>query len=270
MRQMRATQVMRQYGMFDAQPVGRALRRGRRVTVNQWEQGLLFRHGRLDTTLDPGPHRRWGAGFTLRSVDMRPWVVLVPTQEVPTADGATVKVTVAGKARVTDAAIYVTAARDAEQALYLAIQVALRETVATTTVDDLLTGRGELGGRLVAGVHGLDALGVAVDQLEMKDIILSGELKRAQTEVLVARAQGTAALERARGETAALRSLANAARLAADNPTLLQLRLLQQLDASTGHAVVIGVPPLGSAVTSVAAAPAATGSVPAKRTRPRA
>lgn len=86
----------------------------------------------------------------------------------------------------------------------------------------------------------------------MKDIILPGELKRAQTEVLVARAQGTAALERARGETAALRSLANAARMATDTPALIQLRLIQQLEASTGHTVVIGSPPLGPGVAATA------------------
>jgi regulator of protease activity HflC (stomatin/prohibitin superfamily) len=264
MRQMQATQMMRPLGVFGAEPAGRVLRRGRRLAVNQWEQGLLFRHGRLETVLGPGPHRRWGAGFTLRAIDMRPWVLVVPTQEVPTADGATVKVTVAGQAHVAEATTYVTAARDAEQGLYLAIQVALRELVATTTVDDLLTGRGDVGGRLVAGVRGLDALGIAVDQLEVKDIILPGELKRAQTEVLVARAQGTAALERARGETAALRALANAARMAADNPALMQLRLLQQLEASTGHTVVIGMPPLNAAVVSSAVATGATAPPPAE------
>jgi len=89
-------------------------------------------------------------------------------------------------------------------------------------------------------VRGVDQFGLAVEQLEIKDVILPGELKKAQAQVLVARAQGLAALERARGETAALRSLANAARLAADNPSLVQLRLLQQLEMSAGHTVVIG------------------------------
>src|SRR4051812_23198103 len=111
MRQMSPPLMLRQYGAL-AEPTGRALRRGRRVTINQWEQGLLFRHGRLETILGPGSHRRWGAGFTLRAVDLRPWIVSLPIQEVPTADGATVKVTVAGQARITDATVYVTAARD--------------------------------------------------------------------------------------------------------------------------------------------------------------
>lgn len=265
MRERRALQMLDRFGALGAEPAGRAVRRGRWVTVNQWEQGLLFRHGRLDLVLAPGRYRRWTKGYTLRRVDTRPWVLLIPTQEVPTADGATVKVTVAGRARVSDPVVFVTGARDAEQALYLAVQVALRELLAATSIEELLTGRGNIGARLREGLRGLDELGVEVDQLELKDIILSSELKRAQAEVLVARAQGIAVLERARGETAALRSLANAARMAADNPALLQLRLLQQLEGSTGHTVVIGTPPLG---TAVGAALATTPRTPTKRTAP--
>lgn len=232
--------------LHGAAPAGIALRRGRWASIAEWEQGLLFRYGRLVTTLAPGRCRRWGAGFTMRVVDMRPWILTLPTQEVPAADGATVKVTVAGQARVTDPVAFVTAAQDASQGLYLAIQVALREVLAGTPVDALLSGRAELGARLTEAVRGADQLGLAAERLEIKDVILPSELKKAQAQVLVARAQGLAALERARGETAALRSLANAARMAADNPALVQLRLLQQLDGSAGHTVVIGTPAAGA------------------------
>lgn len=51
--------------------------------------------------------------------------------------------------------------------------------------------------------------------------------------------EAAASVERARGEHAALRVLANAARLARDNPELVQLRLLQTIEASKGRATVI-------------------------------
>ena len=140
MRRMTSAPVWHDYGAMGAGAEGRALRRGRRVTVRQWEQGLLFRYGRLAQVLEAGAHRRWGKGFTLRAVDLRPWVLLAPMQEIPTADGVTVKLTVAGRVRVADATAYVTGARDPDQGLYLAIQVALRELVAATTLDDLLAG----------------------------------------------------------------------------------------------------------------------------------
>jgi len=57
-----------------------------------------------------------------------------------------------------------------------------------------------------------------------------------------ARQEGLAALERARGETAALRSLANAAHLIERNPALMQLRLLQAVGQNSGNTVVLGVP----------------------------
>lgn len=238
---------------------GRRVRPGRRVVVNQWEQGVLFRHGRLDSVLSPGAYRYWRTGLVLHIADLRPWTVLLPTQEVPTADGPTVKVTAAGQARITDPVTYLTASRDPGQALYLAVQVALRELLASVSVDDLLAGRAEMGARLLGLVRGAEALGITVERLELKDVILPSELKRAQAEVLLARAQGSAALERARGETAALRNLTNAARLAADNPTLVQLRLLQHLEASTGHTIVIGAPPLAAVPAPAATAAATTG-----------
>ena len=171
---------------------------------------------------------------------MRPAVLTVPTQEIPTADGVTVKITVAGRVRIVDPVAYVTATQDAMGALYLAVQFALRTVVAGRSVEQLLGDRGEVGIALNAAVTGVEQVGVEIERIEAKDIVLSAELKRAQAEVLLARAEGQAALERARGETAALRSLANAARLAADNPALLQLRLYQQLGAGGTNTVVLG------------------------------
>jgi regulator of protease activity HflC (stomatin/prohibitin superfamily) len=220
--------------------------RGRRFVLQEWERGVLFKDGRLDTVLDAGAHRRFGRGFALRRVDLRPWIVQIPTQEIPTADGFTVKVTVVGQAKVADPVTFVTASQDAHAALYLQAQIATREVVAATTAEQLVAARQELGDSLTAAVRGLDALGVTLERLELKDVVFPAEVKKAQAEVVVARAQGLAALERARGETAALRNLANAAALLKDNPALLQLRLVQQLAATSGHTVVIGQAPLGA------------------------
>ncbi|HEX2118816.1 MAG TPA: SPFH domain-containing protein [Acidimicrobiales bacterium] len=238
---MRQMTRMYRYGMGDV-----PTRCGRREVVNQWEQALLFRNGALLRTLGTGAYRHWRSGYVVRRVDVRPWILQVPTQEVPTADGVTVKVTVAGRVRVVDPVVYVTGTQEPIPSLYLAVQVALRELVAQATVEQLVAGRADAGVQLLEGVRGVDELGVVVEQLELKDIVLPADLKRAQAQVLIARAEGLAALERARGETAALRNLANAARLCAEQPALLQLRLLQQLASGPGHTVVIGNPPLGT------------------------
>jgi regulator of protease activity HflC (stomatin/prohibitin superfamily) len=69
-----------------------------------------------------------------------------------------------------------------------------------------------------------------------------GEMKKAFAQVVKAQKDGQAALEKARGETAALRSLANAARMMDDNPYLLQLRALQAFADSGGNTLVLGMP----------------------------
>ncbi len=79
---------------------------------------------------------------------------------------------------------------------------------------------------------------------EVKDVMFPAELKRAFSDVLKAKQKGQAALERARGEGAALRNLANAARVLEGNPALMNLRLMQSLTAAqnAGNTLVLGVP----------------------------
>jgi hypothetical protein len=80
--------------------------------------------------------------------------------------------------------------------------------------------------------------------VEVKDVIFPADLKRAFAETLKAKQEGQAALERARGETAALRNLANAARVLDGNPALMNLRLVQSITAAqnAGHTLVFGMP----------------------------
>lgn len=218
----------------------RAFDRGRRFIVNEWERMVLFRDGAVVDTLGPGSYRFWSKRVTGRRVDVRPWILQVPMQEVPTADGLTIKVSVAAEARVADPVAYIVATQEGQQAVYLFVQVALRDVIAAATVEDVLSARAALTERVAAAIGDLSATGIELGRVELKDIVLPSELKRAQAEALLAKAQGLAALERARTETATLRGLANAARLVAESPALLELRLLQELGHSSGHTVVVG------------------------------
>jgi regulator of protease activity HflC (stomatin/prohibitin superfamily) len=69
-----------------------------------------------------------------------------------------------------------------------------------------------------------------------------GEMKKAFAQVVKAQKDGQAALEKVRGEMAALRTLANAARMMDDNPNLLQLRALQAFADSGGNRLALGLP----------------------------
>ncbi len=73
----------------------------------------------------------------------------------------------------------------------------------------------------------------------MRDLVVPGEQRKLMAQIVEARLAGQAALERARGETAALRNLANAASLMRDNPDRYRLRLLQEIASSSGNTFVI-------------------------------
>jgi len=87
----------------------------------------------------------------------------------------------------------------------------------------------------------LAAIGIELQDASLRDLTFPGELKKIFAQVVKARQEGRAALEKARGETAALRSLANAASLIDRNPSLMQLRALQVLAQQPGNTLVLGV-----------------------------
>jgi regulator of protease activity HflC (stomatin/prohibitin superfamily) len=203
-----------------------------RIVVQEWERVLLYRDGRFEELLEPGRHRRARWRRRRVCVAVRPRLLVVPGQEVLTADGLSVRVSLTVACRTADPRRWHEAVEDADAFVYAALQVALREVVAGRTLDELLTARDAvpLDVRERVG-SAAEAVGVAVESLALRDVMVPAELRRAAAEVATARAQGQAALERARGEVAATRALANAARMVADQPALLQLRTLHAVEA---------------------------------------
>jgi regulator of protease activity HflC (stomatin/prohibitin superfamily) len=214
-----------------------------RVTVYEYERGLLYERGRFVRLLGPGQYWLLRTHSRVTKVDVRPRVVTVPGQEVITADGVSVRISLTTEYELADPVTAINTHGDYARAYYAALQDALREVVGATPVDELLERRGAVGEQLAERTReaaerlGLRPLGVGV-----RDFMFPGELKRTFAQVVSARKEGLAALERARGETAALRNLANAARVLEGRPALMQLRLLQELGKTGGNTVVLGLP----------------------------
>jgi len=216
------------------------------VTVHDYERGLRFRQGRLAGLVEPGLHVTILPLSEIRLLDVRPVMLPVEGQEVLTADGVAAKISLVARYEVGDPVAAFTRDTAYGRTMYLWLQLALRDVVTHRTLEETLAARRELGPEIRDAVAvRLAELGVELLDVEVRDVMLPGELKRAYASVSAARKEGEAALERARAETAALRSLANAGRTVADNPGLLQLRVLQELGASSGNTVVFGVPDAG-------------------------
>jgi regulator of protease activity HflC (stomatin/prohibitin superfamily) len=217
-----------------------------KVTVMEWERVVRFEHGRLAGVLEPGRHSFRRRGTTLERVDLRPRLVPVNGQEMLTADRLVVKISATLRLAVCDAALFVTGAQDPVQELYLCAQVELRTAVAEAALESLLAARSELPERLTARLaEPARDLGVDVLAVTVRDVMLPGDLRRAYADTALARERGRADLERARAEAAALRSLANTAKLLEDHPALLRLRALQAAE-QTGTTLVLHSGPEGS------------------------
>jgi regulator of protease activity HflC (stomatin/prohibitin superfamily) len=212
------------------------------VTVRASQCAVAYRDGALMQVLGTGRHRRlWRARYV--RVDLRESLLTLAPQEVLTADGVSVKVSAAARWSVADPQAYVERSTDPVGLVYLGVQVALREALASLTCEQAV----QRGQHLTAGslTEAADAVargvGVSVTEVVVKDVVLPAAVRAAAVELHTARQRGAAQLEAARAETAALRSLANGARVLDEHPALAQLRLVQS--APEGAQLVFHVGP---------------------------
>ncbi|WP_081252203.1 slipin family protein [Mycobacteroides chelonae] len=213
---------------------------GQKITIMQWQRGVLYRDGVFKAVLTPGVHYTRPRADTLVTVDMRAQSIQVVGQDVLTVDGFTVKVSAAVEYKVSMPDVFATAENGSVHwGIYLRAQLQVRDAVAALTLDELLAQRGQfLGADAVARLAAeAEEFGVTVTRFVVKDIMLSGEVRKALAGPLLAREAGKAQLERARAEAAVLRSMANTAKLLRENPELLQLRTLESV--ADGKAMVV-------------------------------
>lgn len=215
-------------------------------TVPDGHAGLLYHHGEfLTPPLQPGRHIRWGRNFQVTMHDLRKTTHTIAGQEVLTADNVSLKVSLLVTCQFADVVKAVRETQNWYCDLYNAAQLALRAVAGAAPAEALLNQRLDISAQLLARVQPEAAkAGLAVQAVEVKDVMLPAELKRAFADTLKARQEGQAALERARGESAALRNLANAARVLEGNPALMNLRVLQSLASAqaAGSTLVLGLP----------------------------
>lgn len=207
--------------------------------------GLVYQHGLYVRRNNAGRHVLWGCGWTMNLFDLRKASLLVAGQEILTADSVSLKISLLVTYQVTEPVKAAHETQNSSGDLYNAAQLALRAVVNAVAVEALLNQRLEIGAQLLARVQPEAAkIGINVLAIEVKDVMFPAELKRAFADVLKAKQEGQAALERARGESASLRNLANAARVLENNPALMNLRLMQSLSAAqnAGSTLVVGMP----------------------------
>lgn len=203
------------------------------ATVEAHESGLLIVDGELKGRLPPGRHAFWQVGRTVKvhKVDLRPQPLEVTAQEILTKDRVGIRVTLTAFYRIVDPEKAALASGDVPGTLYRLIQFAIREAVATRTLDDILAARDTIDNEVRGFVATRAAeLGAEVKEIGVKDVILPGDVRELLNKVVEAERVAKANLIRRQEETAATRSLLNTSRLMEDNPLLLRLKELEALE----------------------------------------
>jgi regulator of protease activity HflC (stomatin/prohibitin superfamily) len=207
-------------------------------TIFDYQKALLFHRGRFTRVLDAGTYRLSRRHDTVITIDLRPVLYTLPGQEILTSDKISIKITAGGTYSVIDPQSAFTSGISYAATLYADAQTVLRDIVQVHDLEALLGDRTEINAALHAALSAkAAAIGLDVKDFTIRDIMLPAGLKKAFGGLLEAQKEAQVALEKARGEQAVLRSLANSSRLYAEHPTLLSARLIQALDTGA-HTLV--------------------------------
>jgi regulator of protease activity HflC (stomatin/prohibitin superfamily) len=212
-----------------------------RITVGTGERAVVRRDGLVETVLGPGRHRVHGPSrrVLVDRVDVRERLLVLMAQEVAAADVPGVKVSAVARWAVTDPVAFLDRSTDPVEEIRLAVQLAVRDWAATTALEELVGARRSATAALTDSVRpAAQRVGAEVSEVCVRDIVVPGEIRRAVLAQVTARQEGLAELERARAQTAALRALANGARVLEDHPGLLQLSTTRAAAEGGGTVVV--------------------------------
>jgi regulator of protease activity HflC (stomatin/prohibitin superfamily) len=200
--------------------------------VNEYERGVLFRLGRVDPSLlkNPGLRLIWPIIDRMQKVDLRTVTLDVPPQEVITKDNVTIKVNAVVYFNVMNPVDAVIKIANHFTATSLYAQTTLRNILGQHELDEILAEREKIGQALQRIIdEATDAWGVKVSAVEIKDIELPEEMRRAMARQAEAERERRAKIIAAEGEHQASQKLHEAAQILEQTSAALQLRYLQTL-----------------------------------------
>jgi regulator of protease activity HflC (stomatin/prohibitin superfamily) len=243
--------------------------------VRQYEQGIVFRLGRLRTGV-----RQAGVTWVVPLVDrlvkvnLQTIVVPVPGQEAITRDNVTLGVEAVVYYRVTDPVKAVVNVQDYHQAVSQVAQTSLRSVIGRSDMDSLLSERERINLELrsVIDEPTEGPWGIKVERVEVKDVALPESMRRSMSRQAEAERERRARVIAADGEFQASTRLAEAAAAMSATPGALQLRLLQtvvEVAAEKNSTLVMPLPVevlrFFAGEATPAAAASATGPSPDRR-----
>jgi regulator of protease activity HflC (stomatin/prohibitin superfamily) len=187
----------------------------REVFIKDTHRGLWYEDGVLANVLGAGryelpepelfPNLRRLFGLPRKPkveivlVDMRARDLTIKGQEILTADKVAIRVSILVQFAVVDPKAALHAVANYEDRLYSDVQLAARRSLASMTLEDILTNRTRLSEDILRDVkESAISYGVAIARADVKDLVFPGNLQEIMNRVLAAERMSQAQLVEAR------------------------------------------------------------------------
>ena len=216
--------------------------------------GLLYRNGKFQRELGPGRYAFFDPLKRTRVVEISRAALPAPLGDfsVLSKDQFAFRINISPLVEVVDARAFAESQPIIEPfafsrfipqatshaALHSLAASAALEVVATYTLREMFADQALVTAGIQSKLEGAIP-GARIERVLLTSITLPPETRKMFTEVERSKLEAEASLERARGEQASLRALANAARLIKDNPALANLRFLQTLEQAPGAKTIV-------------------------------
>lgn len=214
--------------------------------IKQYERGVTFFLGRFWGTKGPGLVFVPALLAHQKKVTLRIRAVDVPPQDVITRDNVSVKVNAVLYMKVADPSKAIIEIEDYLYATSQLAQTTLRSVLGEVELDELLADREKINAILKKIIdERAEAWGIEVSAVEVKDVDLPAEMKRAMARQAEAERERRAKVIAAQGELQASETLAEAARTLAKEPSAIQLRYLQtvtEIAAENNSTTIFPIP----------------------------
>ncbi len=204
--------------------------------LREYERAVVFRLGRLLGAKGPGMIILIPGIDKMVRVDLRTVTLDVPPQDIITRDNVSVKVSAVVYFRVLDPIKSIIDVEDFHFATSQLAQTTLRSVCGQGELDNLLAERDEINERIQTILDkDTEPWGVKVSKVEVKEIDLPEEMRRAMAKQAEAERERRSKIINAEGEFQASQRLSEAAAIISATPAALQLRYLQTLQDIAGE-----------------------------------
>lgn len=200
------------------------------IIIYEGYSGIFWSRGKMIRELPPGKYRFWPfLGQLIQTFDRRPLQLITQMEEFATKDHLNIRANMQIRWRLIDPMKMARATDQPYNFIAPVLLDQLREEVMSRTLDDVLLQAGEMREAIRQKSEPvLREAGIEIVAFSPLNILLPRSLKQAFEAETVARKRAIADMEEARGRTAVLRHLANAASLVDQQPALLQLLMGQK------------------------------------------